>query len=232
MSVCLRSSLAEWSHGAGSSVQGGCGIPFGDRGEVVGVGGDGEGGGFGVDQEGFMVEVGHVVSRGVVVGVVGHAGLTPPAACVLFGHDALGAREESTGRNAVQDKGLVVGTSVKLGGDMRQVDGVVVVLEQFLDLGGTGRSALVERRSITVIDHEGVVGRGDHVEVQVQSDLVQLGGIQMGDVVVAAQQTELLCCPEEEAHGILDGVLRERFGNDQVANNARAIVVDTRARLD
>ena len=207
-------------------------VAWGDRVKAVGVRRHGKGRRPGIDQEGLAVEIRHVVTLGVVVGVQSHAGLAAKQLGLFLGLDRLRAGEEASRGDAVENKGLVVGAAVELGRHERLADRRVVVLEEPLDLRRAGRPRQVEGRAVAVIDHQGVVGGGDHVEVEIQADLGLLGGIEAVDVVVAAQQAELLRRPEAEAHRVLDREAGQRLGDDEVADDAGAVVVDAGPGLD
>lgn len=191
-----------------------------------------------VDQERLGVQIREVVPGPMVVGVVRDARLAAEQGRLFLGLDPLGAREEPAGGDAVPDEGGVVGAAVEGGRDvgeaavrvlplprLLQGGGLVTIrvkvrLEQALDLHGPRRARLVERGPVAVVDFEGVVGRGDHVEVEVEPDPVELGRVERRHVVVAAQQAELLGGPEAEAYGVPDGEVRQGLGDDEVGNDA------------
>ena len=209
------------------------GIPRRDGLQALGVSGHGVCRRLGVEQVRVAVDVIHGVAFGVVVLVVGNAGLAAELLRLFLRLDALGAGEQAAGGDVVLDEGLVVGAAVEGGGHELLVgDLAVVVLEEVLDLGGSRGAGHVEGGSIAVVDHESVVGRRDHVHVEVQADLGLLGRVEALNVEGAAQQAELLRGPEAEADGVLHLVLGERLGDDKVADDATAVVVDAGAGVD
>ena len=84
---------------------------------------------------------------------------------------------------------------------------------------------------VVVVDEVARVGRADHVEVQVELDLVLLGRRQRGHVVLRAEQAELLGAPEAEPDVVprRDAAGGEGQGVLQDAGGAGAVVVDARA---
>jgi len=83
-----------------------------------------------------------------------------------------------------------------------------------------------------------LTGTCDHVEVEICSDLLDLGraaaigAVDAAEVGLGTQQSVLFGAPEGEADGVLDLELCEGFGDLEHANGARAIVVDARAGED
>ena len=197
--------------------------------DAVRVGGDGVGGTTGVAVESIKREVLHVVADSVVVGVVGVARSTAKELGLLLGLDLLGSSEDAASRDTVEDESLVVGAAVKFGGEVGDALIVEVLLEKSLNLSGAGRARLVESGSVAVVDQVGIVGGSDHVEVEVQSDLLLLLGGEAVDVVGTTKETKLLSGPEAEADGILETEVGEGLGDGQDSNGSTAIVVDTRA---
>ena len=92
----------------------------------------------------------------------------------------------------------------------------------------TGRGAA---RVVAVVDAEEVVRRADHVEVEVQRDVVRLLLRQVLDVVLRSEQTLLLGSPPGEAHRVVRLGLRHLDRGLQQRCAAGAVVVDARAVL-
>ena len=76
-----------------------------------------------------------------------------------------------------------------------------------------------------------IVGRRNHVEVEVSADIKSCFGRQAFDEEGRAEKTRLLARPETEADSVVDVVLGKRLGNVQDSNSSGAIVVDTWAGL-
>ncbi len=91
------------------------------------------------------------------------------------------------------------------------------------DPGGPGEP---EGGAVAVVDEPHVVGRADHVEVEVQGDVGPLGVGQAGDVEVRADQARLLGAPPGEAHGVGGLDLAHLLGHLEDGRAARAVVVD------
>jgi hypothetical protein len=197
-----------------------------------GVRGDGVGDGAAVDQKGLEVEVVDRVTCPVVVLVKGGARGAPVQGSLCLGLDLLGAREQAARRDADVQEGPVVGAAVELGGLRGQALALKVLLEEGLCLGGSRGAAQVKGGPIAVVDGELVVGRGDHVEVEVQADLVEVLGAGLVDVVFGAQQAKLLGGPPGETDGVGDLVLGELKGDLENTDSAGPVVVDARSCLD
>ena len=197
--------------------------------DAPGVGGDAIGGTTGVAVEGVEGEVLHVVTHTMIVLVVRFANDASEELGLLLSLDLLGTGKDASGGDAVEDKGLVVGATVEFGGNVADALFVKELLEEMLDLTGASRAGHVEGTAVTVVDQVGVVGRSDHVEVEVESDLLLLPGAEAVDVVGTAEEAKLLSSPETEADGVLETEVGEGLGDIENANDARAVVVDTGA---
>jgi len=84
--------------------------------------------------------------------------------------------------------------------------------------------------AIAVVDEPDIVGRTEHVEVEVRVDLVALRLCEVLHVVLRAKQTKLFSTPEGETHLPLQllGLVqfRELLGDLQDRCRSAAIVVD------
>ncbi len=192
----------------GGRVAGGEALP------ALAVDGDGVRDGLGRGLEGLLGEVGHVVGGGVVVGVVQRADRAAEHRGLLLRLRAVGARVEAAAGHAVVEEGPIVAAAVELGGDEGDVLRLVVVLEQLLGLGGAGGAGQVEGVPVAVVDPEDVVRRGDHVEVEIQPDLLELGSRRDVRVVLRPEQPLLLGRPPGESDLVLD----PKFGKGPVIN--------------
>lgn len=200
--------------------------------ERLGIRRDRVGDGPGVDQERLQVQVVHRVADAVVVLVVRHARRAAIQRRLRLRLDLLRPREQPARRDAHVQERPVVGAPAELGRLRRQLLAGEVSFEQRLRLGRSRGAAEVEGRPVAVVDAEEVVGRRDHVEVEVQPDLVQVLGRRLVDVVLGTEQTELLSRPPCEAHRVVDLVLGQLQRYLQDADRTGAVVVDAGTRLD
>jgi hypothetical protein len=140
---------------------------------------------------------------------------------------------EETARSdaAIQETGVVAAAAEVRRNGVEAVGGEEVLEEDFR-FGAAGGAGLVVGASVAVVDSEDVVGRGDHVEVEVQADCGGFFGGEVLGVVVAAEETELFTGPEAEADGVVDRVSGELLGDFEDADDAGAVVVDTGTRED
>ncbi|GJD00535.1 hypothetical protein ColKHC_09360 [Colletotrichum higginsianum] len=191
---------------------------------------DAVGDGLCVDEVGVVVEVVDVVADEVVVDVVGDAGLAAEERGLGLGLDALGAREEAAGRDAVLDEGGVVGAAVELGGHVAAALGLEELLKVLLDDVGARGAREVEGAAVAVVDGQDGVRAGDHVEVEVGADLGDLlvGAVELLDVEVRPELAVLLGAPETEADGVLGGELGEGLGDHEDADGTGAIIAERR----
>lgn len=124
--------------------------------------------------------------------------------------------------------------------------------ELCLGLGGARWAREVERGAVAVVDLEGVVGRGHHVEVEHKADLVLFGLVEGFHVEFGAEEafffsgppwTELVgdsfqesrVCKMDlpaEADGVLHREVGELDGDLEQRDGAGAVVVDSRALGD
>lgn len=205
-----------------------------DRAQALEAGsvlGDGSSDGLSVPLESIPCEVADVVTCFVIVHVIGDTSLATEELSLFCGLDNLSTSEKTTRGNAKVEEASVIATAAEVGGHRVETVGSEELLEEDLSLGTAGGAALVESASVTIVDAENVVGRSDHVEVEVQTDL---GGLFSGEVlgvVVGAEQTELFGGPEGDANGVVDCVAGELLSNLEDTDDAGAVVVDTRAGL-
>ena len=180
----------------------------------------------------LQVEVVHCVAVLVVVHIVRDAGSTTEHLKLLLRLDALSATCNATSRNTSLKEGPVVRSAVELDLGVVEAQVVEVGSELVLRLRGTGRAGGVVSTAIAVVDLDGVVGAGHHVEVEEQADLVLLRLRELLNVVLCAQQAGLLAGPPGEADGVVDGELAELDGDLEEGDGARAVVVDSRSGGD
>jgi hypothetical protein len=186
----------------------------------------------GVPLESIQSQVGNVVAFLVVVDVVSNTHLATKEFKLLLRLDDFSTGEKTTRSDpAVQETG-VIAAAAEVRRDGVEAVGREEVLEEDFGLCAAGGAGLVVGASVAVVDAEDVVGRGDHVEVEVQADRCGLFGGEVLGVVVAAQQAEFFACPEAEADGVVDRVAGELLGDFEDADDAGAVVVDTWARED
>jgi hypothetical protein len=193
--------------------------------------GNGSSDGLGVPLESVPGKVGDVIACLVVVNVKGNTGLAAEELSLFSSLDDLSTSEKTTRGDAKVEETSVVATPGEVSGDRVETVGREELLEEDLSLATASGTGLVESTSVTVVDAENVVGRGDHVEVEVQADLGGLFGGEVLGVVVRAEQTELLGGPEADADGVVDCVAGELLSNFEDTDDAGAVVVDTRAGL-
>ncbi|TKW49502.1 hypothetical protein CTA1_1339 [Colletotrichum tanaceti] len=201
---------------------GGDGLP------AHGVEGDAVGDGLCVDEVGVVVEVVDVVAGLVVVDVVGDAGLAAKEGGLGLGLDALGAREEPAGRDAVLDEGGVVGAPVELGGHVAAAPRLEELLKVLLDDVGARGAREAEGAAVAVVDGQDGVRAGNHVEVEVGADLGHLlvGAVELLDVKVRAELAVLLGAPEPEADGVLGRELGEGLGDHEDTDGTGAVIAE------
>jgi hypothetical protein len=186
----------------------------------------------GVPLESIQRQVRNVIALLVVVDVVRNTHLATKEFKLLLRLDDLSASEETTRSDpAIQETG-VIAAAAEVRRDGVEAVGREEVLEEDFRLGAAGGAGLVVGASVAVVDSENVVGRGDHVEVEVQADRGGLFGGEVLGVVVAAQQAEFFAGPEAEADGVVDRVAGELLGDFEDADNATAVVVDTGSSED
>jgi len=168
----------------------------------------------------------------VVVDVVGNTDLATEELELLLRLDDLGSGKETTGRDAAVKETGVIAAAAEVSGHRVEAVSSEEVLEEDFRLCATGWAGLIVGASVAVVDSEDVVGRGDHVEIEVQADRGGLFGGEVLGVVVAAEQAELFTSPEAETDGVVDGVTGELLGDFEDADDAGAVVVDTRTSKD
>lgn len=213
------------------------GLALGWGNNVQRLGGDTENGGgvsngLGVLDLSLPSNVGDIVASSVVADIVSDAGLSAVGSSLLWGLDVLSTSEESTGGDTVLEERSVIGASREIGWEGLDANRLEVVLEQLLGLGRSQWAGGSELGSVTVVDTVEVVWRSDHVEVQVDADLVELllGGLL--NEVGSSQKTLLFGGPPGEADGVVDLVLGQLLGDLEETDGAGAVIVDTWANLD
>jgi hypothetical protein len=180
----------------------------------------------GVPLESVQSKVGDVVPSLVIVDVVSNTNLAAEEFKLFLSLDNLSTSEETA-----QETGVVAAAAEVRRNGVEAVGGEEVLEEDFR-FGAAGGAGLVVGASVAVVDSEDVVGRGDHVEVEVQADCGGFFGGEVLGVVVAAEETELFTGPEAEADGVVDRVSGELLGDFEDADDAGAVVVDTGTRED
>lgn len=173
-----------------------------------------------------------VIASSVVADVVSDAGLSAVSSSLLRGLELLRASEESTGGDTVLEERSVIGASREISREGLDADRLEVVLEQLLSLGRSKWTSGAELGSVTVIDTIEVVWRSDHVEVEVDADLLELLWSGLLDEVSSSEKTLLLGGPPGEAHGVVDLVLGQLLGDLEETDGAGAVVVNSWAGLD
>ena len=194
------------------------------------VGSHGVGNSLGVNLERIGVEVVDGIADLVVVDVVRDALLATEQSDLLSGLETFSSSVDTTSSNTSIEEGAIVAAAAEFDFDAGDLGNVgVVVREELLGLGGSLRTRLTKGAAVTVVHAESVVGASNHVKVEVEADLVLLSLGKVLDVVLGAEQTELLSRPPSEANGVLDAEAREGGGNLEEGRRARAIVVNTGA---
>lgn len=222
------------------------GGPLGDGVGGAAVEGNGVGNSLGVDDESLPVQVVDIITNLVVVDIVSLASLAAEELGLRLSLLALGTGEETTSGNADLQERSVVGTASEGSRGRGRLLGLEEILELLLDGIGASRAGKVVGGSVTVVDEETVVGRGNHIVVEVEADLVEGLSASIGNPVLGSNKTELLwinvsirsidiyermptSSPEREADSVLGRVLSEVLGNLELSNDTRAVIVDTRA---
>ncbi len=119
------------------------------------------------------------------------------------------ASEEATARDTIVSEGLVVASSIEGGGG----DVVAATLEPLavkcLNFCASWWAGEVVFAAVAVEGGKNIVGRGDHVEVEVELNLVELarGVVESFDVVGGAKEAELLATPPAEADSVVRAVV-------------------------
>lgn len=80
-----------------------------------------------------------------------------------------------------------------------------IILEELLDWAGTWRAGDVEGGSVAVVDGVDEVGGGDHIEVEVDGDFLELFWSSGCDVAGGAHKADFFSGPEAEADGVIYG---------------------------
>ena len=157
------------------------------------------GDGVGVDPLRVTVHVVDRVALRVVARVVGDACVPAPLGGLLLGLDALRPGEQPAGRDIVGDERRVVGAPVERARLGLEATLGVVPLEQGLDLVGPVRPDEAEVGAVAVVAEQSVVGRADHVEVEVHLEVGELLRSQLADVEGRTDQAALFATPPREA---------------------------------
>jgi hypothetical protein len=186
----------------------------------------------GVDLKRVPCQVSDVITCLVVVHIVRNTSLATEELGLLLGLDDFGASEQTAGSDAAVKEASVITAATEVGGDRVLAIGGEELLKEDLSLSTARWAGLVESTSVAIVDAENVVGRSDHVEVEVQADLGSLFSGELIGVVIAAEQAELLSGPESETDGVVDGVTCKLFCDLEYAYDAGAVVVDARSVED
>lgn len=180
----------------------------------------------------------NIIALLVIARIKRLASLTTKQLCFLRGLEDLGASEQATGGDAVFEECGVVGTQGEEGGDVGEAAGLVEELEVALDGVGARGAGEVEGAAVAVVDAEDVVGRGDHVKVEVGAEfgdfaaVAAAGAVEGFEVVERAEFAKFFGAPEAQADSVFELEFGEGQGGDECADGAGAIVVDARARED
>jgi hypothetical protein len=167
-------------------------VSLGESLQGLGVGSDGVSDSTGVDVESLHVDVLERVTLLMVVWIVPLSSLSTEHLGFSLSLDTLSTSEETSGSNSDVKEWAVIRAAGELSWDGLLANGLVILLEEILNLVGTGWASEVEAGSITIVDTEHVVRGGDHVEVEVEADLVLLSLWKVGNVVFGTDETELL----------------------------------------
>ena len=179
------------------------------------------------------VQVVDGVLGAVVVGVHLDAGGSSEDGDLLGGLDVVGAGVETAAWDADVKEGTVVGAAVELGClPWGTILVGVEVLEQLLGLGATGCAGDVESRSIAVVDSVHEVGRGNHVEVEIETNLGVLLGAERSNVGFGSEKSFLFGRPPGETDGVLDGKGSELEGDFEDTDSTGSVVVNSWASFD
>ena len=166
-------------------------------------------------------------------------GLAAPQPRLLGALVLLGAREQPTGWDTGLREVVIVRAGVErrvfggLSGD-RQI-GDQRALDSCRSLRYPRRALIGGRRGglISVVGEVSRVRRGEHVEVQIQRDVLQPIFVKRLNVLLGTDEPQFLCPPEREPHGILS---RRRRAHLQCGleyrGHPRAVVVDAGALRD
>jgi len=88
------------------------------------------------------------------------------------------------------------------------------------------------RGAVAITHCINVIGRGDHVEIEVGTDVRGLACGERLDIIRGAQWTFFLAAPPAEADRVVDAVFRELFGDFEDSDATGAVVVDARTGSD
>jgi hypothetical protein len=147
-----------------------------------------------VQQEGVPGKVGDIVPFLMVVAVVCYVRFAAVQGDFFRSLGVFSPSEQASGWDIVLEERTVVRSSVKgrrAGRDPRSSKEGFKVSFNLCRAWWAGK---IECRSIAVIDKVSIVGRRNHVKVEVSSDLAHLAGrlIESGHVVLSAFETEFL----------------------------------------
>lgn len=146
-----------------------------------------------------------------------------------IGFDTFSTGEQTASRDTEVQEGAVVTASAELGGGALEQAAREPVLEGCFDVLASWWTStdLREGSTVTVVNEETIVGGGNHVEVEVQGNLLSLFIGEVGDIVLGANETELLSSPEAESNSVLNAEESEVEGHFEDTHGTRTIIVDT-----
>jgi hypothetical protein len=185
-----------------------------------------------VQQPSVNVEVVDSVAGLVVVLVENLASNTAPDLLLLLSLDLVSAGGGTSSRDVGVEERTVVRAAVELSGVGWDTGADKVLLEELLDVVAAVGAGEAVGASVAVVDLVDVVGRGDHVEVEVGADLERFFGGKVLDEVGGAEKAGFLARPEAEGDGVLHVVLGECLGDVEDTDGATAVVVDAGSGAD
>lgn len=125
----------------------------------------------------------------MVTRVQGHIARPPELVSLLHSLPLLGSGEQTPSRDAGLDEGTVIRTARERSGIVLEALAVKMGLKQLLNGGAPGADLLSGLPAIE--DATDVVGGADHVKIQVDGNVGQLGRGEVVNIVVGSQKAIL-----------------------------------------
>lgn len=179
--------------------------------------------------ERIHIQIPHVIASLVIIAVIRHASFTSKQRYFFRRLVALSTGEESPGWYTSVLERCIIGAAIEF--IRHPLESSIVgeiILEQLLRLCGAGRTSYAESVTVTVIDAVFVVGRGNHIEVEIEPDLGLFSIRKGGHVVCGAEKAKFFSGNPDEADSVVDAVFGELDSDFKDSNGAGAVVVNAR----